>query len=250
MAAKPNAAAQKAAFTNTAKKAAGKWKAGREAKPGEGGFKKDEIDDGIYPCVVTGRYEVGQRGKVKGHALIFLIATVDGGDFDGKAAEQMYDLNSPQDWVMESLARDLKTVMPDRSDDISGAELAELAGLIDDLNKEPATMQVEMKNSDDGKYLNPRFYIAGADGEAASTDDEPEVEVEGDGDGGDDGGDVTVEDEPEEFVPEKKDDVSFEFRKKTLTGVVLTANKAEKTARVNVDGRTYGPIAWDKLTKV
>lgn len=247
MAAKPNAAAQKAAFTNTAKKAAGKWKAGREAKPGEGGFKKPEIDDGIYPCVVTGRYEVGQRGKVKGHALIFLVATVDGGDFDGIAVEQMYDINSPQDWVMESLARDLKTVMPDRADDISGAELAELANLIDDLNKEPSTMDVEMKNSDDQKYVNPRFYVSNADG---ATGDEPEVQVEGDGDGEDGGGDVTVEEEPEDFVPEKKDDVSFEFRKKTLTGVVLTANKADKTARVNVDGRTYGPIAWDKLTKV
>jgi hypothetical protein len=240
--AKQTAAQKKAAFNNTAKKHAKNWNDGRESKPGES--SKPQIDDGTYSCVVTGDYGVGDRGKQKGHPIITLTATVAEGDFEGVVFSQRYDMSL--DWAGGAVARDLKCIMPDRADDISGAEMEELTGIIDDLNNDPPTMEVEASNSADGKYVNAKFPIPSQDGDSNS-DPEPEAE------GGDGGGD---DPEPEaeagdDHVWAKDDKVTFPYRGKDLPGVIVTVNKAEETARVKADkDKKVYPVGWDKLTLV
>lgn len=238
--AKQTAAQKKAAFNNTAKKHAKNWNDGRESKPGES--NKPVIDDGTYSCVVTGDYGVGDRGKQKGHPIITLTATVDSGDFEGVSFSQRYDMSL--DWAGGAVARDLKCIMPNRADDISGAEMEELTGIIDDLNESPVTMEVEASNSADGKYVNAKFPIPGAEGS-----DEPEAEVE-DGEGG--GDEPEPEAEAEDAHAWVKDDkVTFPLRGKQVPGSIVSVNKAEETARVKTDkDKKIYPIGWDKLTLV
>jgi len=250
MAAKNNAVAAKTAFLNSAKKHADKWKQGREAKPGDG-YKTPEIEDGLYPCKVTGGFRVGDRGKLKGHPIIELKATVDGGDYDGIEITQMYDL-AGDDWVAEAIARDLKCILPDRADDISGAEMGDLVSIVEEIAAEPVSMEVEIKNSERNgkKYVNPRFPKPAEDGgegnntESSDDDDNGDDATDDDDNGDDDSGDA------DEFVPEKGDKVTFKHRNKDVTGDVITVNKNEKTARVKANGKTLGPFEWDKLTLV
>lgn len=243
--AKQSTATARTAFLNTAKKNAKKWEKGREAKPGEG-FKVPEIDDGLYDAKVTGSYEIGQRGKWKGHAIAHLTASIDGGQFDGVELDQPYDLSSEEDWPSEALARDLKCIMPDRADEIAEADIAGLVSVLEDLRDNPVSMQVEAKNGEKNgkKFVNIRFPFDASAQEQESDEggSNEESTDESDDEPADDGGD--------DYAPEKGDKVGFEFRKRDYTGEIVSVNKGEETCRVkdSKSGKVFGPMGWDKIS--
>lgn len=242
-----SAAAKKMAFKNSAKKHADKWKDGREAKPGEGGFQLPKIDDGRYLFKVTGESTVGEKGKLAGHPLIRLICIVNGGDFDGVKCEILHDLGGEGDWRAKVCAGDLKSLMPDRADEISQADIGDLADIVEQIANDPVEIYGTVENGVSGagkKFVNVRLEDQGAEdgddsGDEGGEGDEPEEVTED-------------SDEPEEVVeggdyePEKKDKVSFKFRGKDKEGVVETVNRAEQTARIKCDGKIY-PTKWENI---
>lgn len=262
------AAQKKAAFKNQSKKNAKKWKENREATGG--GFDLPKIEEGRFQFKLTGDYGVGDKGKLKAHAYVKLIATkavtCDGGE-EGETIEQFYDLTraatakfDPQ----KNMVRDLKRLFPAREEEITGYESpGDAADLIDELNADPILVWGTVKHTMQGEgeaavlqYVNINFNGPVEDGaadpdadpaidpdEPGTDDDEPQVEDD----------EVQIEDEPaDDWEPAKGNKVTFLSRGKAIAGVVVTSNRADQTARVkgDKDGRTYAPQKWDKLTFV
>lgn len=257
------AAQKKTAFKNQSKKNAKKWKENREAKGDS--FSLPKIEEGRFQFKVTGEYGIGDKGKLKAHAFVKLLAskavTCDGGE-EGEVVTQLYDLTraatekfDPQ----KNLVRDLKKIVPEKEEEILGFDSpGDCADLIDEMNADPVliwgTISHQMKGEGDAavvEFVNIRFEepadeAADPDADPAIDPDEPEIEEDAE---------VETEDEPvaeDDWEPAKGNQVTFLSRGKEIAGVVVTSNRADQTARVkgDKDGKTYAPQKWEKLTFV
>lgn len=254
-----NAKQKAQAFKNQSKKTAAKWKDSRNAKPGD--FGRPKIDPGRFNFMFTGEYDIPTDGKLKGCRVIWLIATVmegQDGAQEGEQMKQMYNLDyKPKNATSTfnptaNLAADLKRLMPEKEEEIENMEDAgDLTDLIDELNDNPVAAVALVTETDDKKYLNFRIEeLLDGSGDApadstAQAEDEPGDDEPAEDEGNSD--DVPVDDD---WEPAAKDKAMFTFRGKDIAGVILSSNRAEKTVRVKANGKTYGPMAWDKVSQV
>lgn len=260
---------KKAAFKNQVKKNAKGWKKSREAKPGD--FAQPKIEPGRYQFAVTGEYGIGDKGKMKGHAFLRLIYTkneTDDGGEEGEKVTQQYDLSRAATESYDPQARavqDLKRIAPSQEEAIEQMEgPGDLAEIIDEINNDPpiiwGTITVnEGEGANAGKsFVNIRAEELVEDGATPADPDASDDGIDPDEPEADD--DVQVEDEevqveddePLAWEPSKGEPVSFVNRGRAVFGTLLSVNKAEETGRVKADkdGRTYGPLKWDKLTLI
>ena len=250
------AKAKRQAFINQSKKGAGAkaWKNNRTAKPGAGGCN---VDDGQYPCAITVEPSVGQKGKMKGHSVVTIFATIKEGEFEGQVGRQIYDLDREGGESQGYLVGDLKRLVPDKTDEIEASEsIADIVSILDEINENPPIANVTFTKN--GQYTNIRIDELKDDGEETGDDSEEtadDSEESVDEETADDGEESVDEDETadeettDEVVPELNDKGTYVAGGKTQSVKVVTRNLGKRTLTLKNEksGTKYTGVSFDKF---
>lgn len=228
------------AFSDKFKKNAKAFKQAREAKPSE--FSLPDIEDGSYVGRVSAEAGVYKNGAP--HVTFKVV--VSKGDYEGTQLRKSNYLDGESLLKnLEYVVKDLKTLLPDKEEDIASADAEDLDTFVDDVAKRNPLVRFTVKNgtsATSGKPWQSVYFNEVIDDDATTStkkvtpaDSDDEDEDEGDDE------EATVEvGTTVLYTPKGGKEAEF---------TVVTVNEDTDTVTLKgAKGKTYQKVPTDKLS--